>query len=172
MSKPPKSPYAPDPDPEGPPVTELGDLLDVVMEDTDWANTVQLRPSWRRVELRRVRLTGAQLAEATLIDVTFADCRIDLASFRFARLERVAFRDCRLEEAEFGGARLKDVVFERCDLRAADFSAVKGAQVDLLGCRLDGLRGVDALRGARMRWADVVENAALFAAALEIETVD
>lgn len=141
MSKPPKSPYAPDPDPEGPPVTELGDLLDVVMEDTDWANTVQLRPSWRRVELRRVRLTGAQ-------------------------------RDCRLEEAEFGGARLKDVVFERCDLRAADFSAVKGAQFDLLGCRLDGLRGVDALRGARMRWADVVENAALFAAALEIETVD
>jgi hypothetical protein len=34
------------------------------------------------------------------------------------------------------------------------------------------VRGADALRGARMPWVDVVENAALFATAVGIEIVD
>ena len=69
-----------------------------------------------------LRGTGAQFAEATLTDCTFADCRLDLTSFRFAQLERVVFRDCRLEEADFHGATLRSVRFERCVLDAVQTS--------------------------------------------------
>ena len=33
--------------------------------------------------------------------MTFRGCRLDLAGFRFARLQRVAFEDCVLREADF-----------------------------------------------------------------------
>jgi hypothetical protein len=39
-------------------------------------------------------------------------------------------------------------------------------------CDLKGLQGVEALRGARLPWNDVLENAPLFAAALGLEIID
>lgn len=126
----------------------------------------------RRAELRTCRLTGAELAEAVLSDVTFDDCRLDLVNLRFAKLERVVFRDCRMSECDFEEASLKDVLFERCELRDATLSAAALQRVELRGCDLRGLRGVEVLRGVRMPWDDVLENAALFALAAGIEIVD
>jgi len=173
VSKPPRSPYPPDlaSGDEPAAAVEPDGLLDVVAADLDWANERLQRLSAVRVELRHCRLTGAELAEATLTDTVFADCRLDLAGLRFARLERVVFRDCRMEECDLYSASLKDVLFERCALREATFSGVKLERVELQGCDLAGVRGAEALRGARMPWADVVENAALFATALGVEIV-
>ncbi len=38
--------------------------------------------------------------------------------------------------------------------------------------RLEGLRGVDRLRGTAMRWPDIVESAGLWAGALGIELLE
>src|SRR6476620_9477477 len=148
---------------------ELGDLVDAVVTDADWANARAQRWSALRAKLRRCRLTGIELAEATLSDVTFDDCRIDLAGIRHARLERVVFRECRMGECDFYGSTLKDVLFERCELREATFSTCTLERVELRGSDLAGTRGAEALRGARRPWPDVVENAALVATALGIE---
>lgn len=170
MSKPPAAPYPPDLADDEPPVAaELGDLVDAVATDADWANARAQRWSALRVELRRCRLTGIELAEATISDVTFDDCRIDLAGIRHARLERVVFRDCRMGECDLYGSTLKDVLFERCELREATFSTCMLERVEFRGCDLAGVRGPEALRGARMPSPDVVGNAALFATALGIE---
>jgi uncharacterized protein YjbI with pentapeptide repeats len=67
---------------------------------------------------------------------------------------------------------LKDVLFERCELREGTLSGCKLERVELRGCDLAGVRGADALRGARMPWGDVVENAALFASVVGVEIVD
>jgi len=146
-------------------------VLDVRFDDADLANVRAVRSSLRRVELRVCRLTGAELAEAAWTDVTIVDCRLDLAGLRYATLDRVVFRDCILEETDFSGATLRDVLFERCRLRLAVFSGAKTERVRFDGCELDGLAGIEALRGARMRWDDVVQNAPLFARALGIEIV-
>ena len=173
MSKPPVSPYPPDVEEDAPPYSgELDDLVDVVVVDRDWANVRAQRWSAERVELRRCRLTGAEFAEAARRDVVFDECRIDLAGLRHARLERVVFRDCRMGECDFYGSTLKDVLFERCELREATFSEAKLERVELRGCDLAGVRGAEALRGARMPWNDVIENAALFASVAGIENVD
>lgn len=172
MSKPLATPYPPDPTEYAPPEVEFGDLVDVVATDKDWQGQRALRFAARRVELRRCRLTGVEFAEAVISDVVFDECRIDLAGFRHAKLERVVFRDCRMGECDFYGASLKDVLFERCELREAIFSAVKLQRVELRGCELAGLRGAEALRGVRMPWGDVIDNAGLFATALGVEIVD
>jgi uncharacterized protein YjbI with pentapeptide repeats len=171
-SKAPRSPYPPDADEEQELDSKPGDLVDAVMKDRDWANERVRRWSALRAELRRCRFTGAELAEATIRDVAFDECRLDLVGFRHARFERVAFRDCRLGECDFYGASLQDVLFERCELGEANFSACKLQRVELRGCDLRGLRGAEALRGARMPWNDVIENAPLFAAVVGIEVVE
>jgi uncharacterized protein YjbI with pentapeptide repeats len=172
LGKPPNAPYPPDLADDAPPVTELEDLVDAVADNLDWANRRARGVAARRVELRACRFTGAELAEATLSDVAFTDCRLDLVGLRVAKLERVVFRDCRMTECDFQDAALTDVLFENCELREATFTGVKLKRVELRGCDLTGLRSVEALRGARMPWSDVLENGPLFAAALGLEIVD
>jgi uncharacterized protein YjbI with pentapeptide repeats len=172
VGKPPASPYPPDLAEDSPSVTELGDLADVVVGDLDWANRLARGLTIRRAEIRRCRLTGAELAEAALADVTFDECRVDLVGLRFARLERVVFQDCRMSECDLYEASLTDVLFENCELREATLSGAQLERVELRGCDLTGVRGIEALRGARMPWADAVQNAPLFAVALGIELID
>jgi uncharacterized protein YjbI with pentapeptide repeats len=152
-------------------VVDLGDLVDVVVENVDWANS-RSRLVGRRVELRVCRLTGSELGESELTDVVFGDCRLDLVGLRFAKLERVEFRDCRMTECDFYEASFKDVTFERCELRGARFSGATIERVDFSACDLAGATGVEALRGARMSWDDVLANAPVFASAIGIEIVD
>jgi uncharacterized protein YjbI with pentapeptide repeats len=172
VGKPPRSPYPPDLADDAEPALELVDLEDAVATDLDWANQQTQRLGALRSEVRRCRLTGTELAEAALIDVTFSDCRLDLVGLRMAKLERVVFRDCRMEECDFYASTLTDVLFENCELRRARFSGAKVERVELRGCQLEGLEGIDALRGARLSWHDVLQNAPLFASALGLEIVD
>jgi uncharacterized protein YjbI with pentapeptide repeats len=172
LGKAPNSPYPLDPAEDASPVTQLEDLVDAVVGDLDWANRQARGLVARRVELHRCRLTGAELAESTLSDVVFMECRLDLAGLRRAKLDRVVFRDCRMAECDFYEASLTDVLFDHCELREATVSGVKLERVELHRCDLAGLRGVEALRGARMPWNDVVENGPLFAAALGLEIID
>ena len=167
-----RAPYAPDLADDTVEPDELRDLADAVVSGRDWANVRLPRLSLRRVGLRLCRLTGAELAESTFADVTFDECRLDLGALRHARLERVVFRDCRLAECDFYGAALTDVLFERCELREATFSGCSVERVELRRCELDGLRGIEDLRGARIPWSDLPGNAALFAAALGLHVVD
>ncbi len=146
-------------------------LLDVVAEQGSWANLRAPEAQLTRVEATGVRATGLELAEAGLRDVAFRDCRLDLASFRFATFERVTFVDCRLDEADFHGATLTSVRFERCRLGGGSFEAATFVDGELIGCELDDLRGVDRLRGVRMGWPDVVAIAGLLAAAAGIEVL-
>ena len=172
MPRPPHSPYPPDPADDPSPEVTFDELVDVVATDRDWAGVRAMRFSAQRAELRRCRLTGAELAEAVLRDVTFDECRLDLVGLRHAKLERVVFRDCLMGECDLYGASLTDVLFERCELRDATLSSAKLQHVELRGCDLSRLRGAEALRGARMPWSDVLENASLFATVLGVEIVD
>ena len=167
----PKPPHPPDPDPEAASPQSLDDVLDARLEHTDFSNQRFLRSSIRRIELHLCRMTGVELAEATWNDVLLTDCRADFAGFRQAKLTRVVFRDCRLEEADFVAAALTDVLFERCELSRASFANCRLQRVELTGCTLTGLAGVESLRGARMPWEDLLENAALFAQGLGIEVL-
>jgi uncharacterized protein YjbI with pentapeptide repeats len=147
-------------------------LLDVAVQRGNLANTAAPELTLRRVEIAGARLTGAQWTAGTIADTTFRDCRIDLATFAATTFERVVFDGCLLAQADFRDALLRSVVFERCDLTEADLAGVRIDRCELRGCTLDGLAGVERLRGAAMPWPDVVGNAALLAAALGIRVLE
>jgi len=166
-----KTPHQPEPDPDAGVPDSLDDAIDARIENVDFSNQRFLRSSIRRIELHLCRLTGIELAEATWNDVALTECRVDFSGFRHAKLTRVAFRDCRLDEADFAGARLTDVVFDRCELSRASFAGCRVERVEFSGCTLLELVGVESLRGARMPWEDILENAPLFAQGLGIEVL-
>ena len=127
-------------------------LADVVVDRGNLSNLAAPELSVRRVVVNGARLTGAQWTRGTISDTVFRDCRIDLATFAGTTFERATFDGCDLTEADLAGVRI-----DRCELR---------------DCTLDGLTGLERLRGAAMPWADIVGNAALLAAALGIRVLD
>jgi uncharacterized protein YjbI with pentapeptide repeats len=147
-------------------------LHDVVIERGNLANLVAREPAINRVELAGVRLTGVQWTRGRIADTVFRDCRIDLATFAGTTFERTTFEDCLLAQAEFREALLRSVRFDRCDLTDADLAGVRIDRCELRGCTLDGLAGVERLRGAAMPWDDIVGSAGLLAAALGIRALD
>jgi uncharacterized protein YjbI with pentapeptide repeats len=145
---------------------------DVAMTRCNLANLRAPGADWLRTLVEASSLTGLTCSEARLRHVTFADCRADLASFGASELETVLFRDCRLKQADFSDAKLRTVRFESCDLTEVDFARVTCREVQFEDCTLDGIRGVEDLRGAAMTHADMLAAAATFAAALGIELLD
>lgn len=130
--------------------------VDRAYADADLSNRV-LRGEWlRRCTFARCGMTGFQVPEGKLSDVRFTDCRMDLATVRFASLERVTFEGCALRELDLTEARLQDVCFEGCDLRLAEFGGARASRLELRGCEVEGLGGVDGLRGALVTWPDAI----------------
>ena len=61
-----------------------------------------------------------------------------------------------LREADFQGAALGSVRFDGCELRSATFAGARCAATELHRCELDGIEGVEGLRGAALPWPDLV----------------
>src|SRR4051812_20325305 len=64
-------------------------LRDCAVLGGNLANFDARSASFQRVVFENCRLTGLRLADATLTDVVFKGCRMDLASFGGCRLQRV-----------------------------------------------------------------------------------
>lgn len=152
----PRHPIAPRPPLPGE-ADEEREWLDAAFTDVDLSNRVLRGEELHRCAFTRCRMTGFQVPEGTLTDVRFTDCRVDLAALRFASLTRVRFEGCVLRELDLTGARLQDVLFEGCDLRLAELGGARASRLELHGCEVDGLGGVDGLRGALMTWPDAME---------------
>lgn len=148
------------------------DLEDGSITRCDLANLRSERCSFERVVIDGSRLTGAVLIEPRLVDVVFRDAPIDLASFRFGRMQRVRFESCRLVEADFQGVTAKACTFVNCDLTSAQLSQANFARSAFRGCKLGGISGLEALKGAQLAWEDAIELAAALAASLGIEIRD
>ena len=148
-------------------------VIDCSLRRCNLANAAVRNGSMRRVELDGCRLTGLAYTDGRLETVTFADCRADLATFEATRLERVTFQRCDLREADFRRTRFDSVAFRGCDLSRADFAGARfSGSSEMTGCTLDGLRGVDRLRGVAMPWADIVAAAGVFAAELGVRLLE
>ena len=133
----------------------------------DWSGA-----ALRRVELSGARLGGLQFVEASASDVVFRDCRLELATWRGAKLRDVVFDGCILDDADFYGAQLQAVRFEDCRLLRADFSSARLARVDLRGSELEPVGDVGGLRGATIDSVQLAGLAPLLARAAGIKIDD
>jgi uncharacterized protein YjbI with pentapeptide repeats len=147
-------------------------IVDGALYDCNLANVYAHNARMNRVAIERSRMTGVDLADAALVDVTIRGCRVDLASFGSCRLERVTFEDCLLAQTDFLEARLDAVRFHGCELARADFRGARLRRGEFRRSDLNGLQGIESLRGAAMERADIVAMAGAWAAALGIEVLD
>lgn len=154
-------------DPSGPVAVRL---RDAVLRDCDLSNlTAHEEAELTRVQVRQSRLIGTSLAGAQLRDVAFSDCMLSLGSFAFAELRDVSFERVNLREASFMEAQLDGVSFVDCQLAGVDFRRVVMRSCLLRGSSLEGVLGVESLRGLTMHFDDVMASAPALAAALGIE---
>ena len=134
-------------------------FADVRLEDSRLLGPDLSASHWRDTELVRGIASGVQWHGADLRRVHFDQVKLDAVNFRGAALTDVVFTDCLLREIDFGGAKLTRVRFPGCTFEEADFSRAKLADVDLRGARLHFKAGLDALRGATIDGAQLVDLA-------------
>ena len=147
-------------------------LTDCRIEHCDWANLRTDKAAWVRVEAADSRFTGVHWVGGSLTDVSFTECRMDLATLRFATLRHVAFVRCNLVRADFTNADVRGVRFTDCDLSGAQFAQANTEGTIFSGCDLSGLGSVTDLRGATIAGTDLGTLAHTLAAALGIIIAD
>ena len=148
------------------------EITDATLRTCNLANVTALKASLSRCAFTGCRMTGFALADSTVEDVRFSDCLVDLAAFGFTRLRRVIFDGCVLRDADFGDARFEFVRFHRCEMQSARFTGARFTKSEMRGCALDGVQGIEALRGVAMDWSDIVGLAGEMAGALGIHVID
>ena len=143
-------------------------LSDVILRACDLSNVDGREGTLRRVEVHGSRLTGFGLAGGMVQNVRIIDSSLALASLAFSKLKDVIFQRVDLTEASFMDAQLERVIFIDCKLAGTDFRGVKLKRCTIRGTSLDGILGIESLRGITMPWEDVIDSAAALAAALGI----
>jgi uncharacterized protein YjbI with pentapeptide repeats len=147
-------------------------IRDATFDRCDMANLRARDCLLSRATVSASRMTGLSWLDGTIRDVAFANCRIDLASFRSSRFKDVVFTDCRMEQADFGEADLRGARFEGCDLTGGQFSGAQLAGTRFSDCVLAGIGGVTSLRGAIIKGADALALTYILADALGIKIED
>jgi uncharacterized protein YjbI with pentapeptide repeats len=143
-------------------------LLDVVLRECGLSNVDAREGAVVRVEIHRSQLVGFSLMRGEVRDLRVVDSSLQLASFASASLRNVLFERVNLAESSFMDARLESVAFLDCRLDGADFRGAKVTACTIRGASLDGVLGVESLRGLRMPWPDVLASAGALAVALGI----
>lgn len=144
-------------------------LRDVILRDCGLSNVDGREGAISRVEVHRSQLVGFSASQSRIRDLRVIDCSLQLASFALSRVQNAVFERVNLTEASFLNARLEDVEFIDCRLAGADFRGATLTRCVIRGSSLEGVVGVDSLRGVRMPWVDVLASATAMADALGIE---
>jgi uncharacterized protein YjbI with pentapeptide repeats len=143
-------------------------FADCLIEHCNLANLRVEKSSMTRVRLSLARMTGVHWVDGALRDVTVAECRADLSSFRFTDFHNVVFDGCNLTRADFQNADVSGVQFANCDLTGAQFSQATMEGTRFANCVLDGVGGVTSFAGAIVASQDLVGLSYTLAAALGI----
>jgi uncharacterized protein YjbI with pentapeptide repeats len=147
-------------------------FLDVSGSGLNAANAHAASITLQRVHFEGSRFTGVDLGSAVIRDCTFHDCRLNLASFRYAKLLRVSFESCELDDVDFYGTSLESVSFVDSTLARAVLAEATFRRSEMRRCTLHGAGNPERLRGLRMPLQDAVSNVVELASGLGVEIID
>lgn len=143
-------------------------LADVILRGCAMSNVDGREGRLSRVEVHRSQFVGFGLSRGEVRDLRVVDSSLQLASFASATLRHVVFERVNLAEASFMHARLESVAFVDCRLQGADFRHARLTGCAIRGASLDGVLGIESLRGVQMPWPDILASAGALATALGI----
>lgn len=143
-------------------------MMDVTLQSSDTSAAKCTDGSLIRVLFMKSRMNGLNMSKSTLRDVTFKDCQLSMANFRFTKFLRVRFESCTLAEADFMGAELNQVEFSDCTIDRTVFDQVRVKGMDLRSSTVISLSGWNSLRGATIDSVQLATIAPQIAAELGI----
>lgn len=137
-------------------------LIDLVVDECDFANAHWPKAECTRVAIRKSRFTGLNATEARLRNTSFQACKLNVAIFHDVHFNDCVFDKCDLREADFQGAKINKVVFRDCDLRNVRFSGASLRGLDLRGSHIAGLHiDSDKLAGTVVDPSQLIELSTL-----------
>ncbi len=124
-----------------------------------------------------VRLDGVRFAPIEAENVEFKRFVLTEVDLSAAKLDHLDLEDgsitgCDLANLRSDSCTFECVVIEASRLTGAQLSQGNFTGSAFRGCRLAGVNGFEALKGAQMAWEDVMELATALAAGLGIEVRD
>lgn len=120
--------------------------------------------SWHRATIGTARCSGLQITNAFLKNIVFKNSKLEIANFRFSRLDNVAFEDCVLNDVDFYNAQLKNVEFVNCSINKITFANARMINVDISKSFVEAVNGVQSLRGVTISYDQLLQLAPSFAA--------
>ena len=149
-------------------VLEGVSIVDCLVQHSNWANLRGTGGRLLRTRISESRMTGFAWVNASVKDVEFVDCRLDLSSWRFTDFSAVRFAGCNLAKADFTGSDLSGAQFVGCDLTGAVFDQATMDGTRLRSCVLLGIGGIQSWRGAVVHESDLLSLSYTLAHALGI----
>lgn len=122
-------------------------ISDSMLRNCDLSTAFCSESSLIRAHIIGGRMTGVDFSLSTLKDVTFENCKLNMANFRFSKLTRVEFINCVLSETDFQGSELTEVAFQSSHLEKVEFGQCRIIKVDARTSQLFDIRGWQSLRG-------------------------
>jgi uncharacterized protein YjbI with pentapeptide repeats len=147
-------------------------LVDVVVEDSDFAGAEMSEASFTRVAFKSCRMSSASMVQADFRDVTFSESKFDDVNFRMCRGDRVVFDDVNLRRADFYAAHLLSARFFDCDMSETELSQAILPRGRFHGSLLSDIKGGEYLRDVVIDSSQVLPLATRVFSALGITVED
>jgi uncharacterized protein YjbI with pentapeptide repeats len=144
-------------------------VLDCEFKNCNFTTAKFPESSWQRVKIDGARCSGLQITNGTLRDITFNNCKLELVNLRFSRLENVLFENCVIDDVDFYDAKLKNVHFINCTINEITFASARMMSVDISQSTIQGIKGINSLKGVTISYDQLMQFAPSFAAEFGIK---
>ncbi len=140
------------------------DVFDCELKGCNFTASKFPDSGWRRILIDGARCSGMQVTNSVLKHVTFKNSKLELVNFRSSRFENVTFEDCVLDDVDLYNAQLKNVEFINCTINNITFASARMANVDVSKSSIEGIKGINSLRGVTINYDQLLQLAPAFAA--------
>jgi len=139
------------------------DVLDAEFKGCNFTASKLPSSSWHVALIDGTRCSGTMLPNSVFKNVTFKNSKLELVNFRFSRLEHIIFDGCTIDDADFYSATLKNVAFINCTMNSVTFASARMSNVDISKSQIEGIKGVNSLKGVTISYDQLMQLAASLA---------
>jgi uncharacterized protein YjbI with pentapeptide repeats len=147
------------------------DVLDCVFDNCNFTTSKFPESSWHRVLVNGARCSGLQMTNGTIRNIRFKNCKLEMVNFRLSRLENVIFEDCVIDDVDFYDAKLKNIEFINCSINEITFASARMAHVDISKSTVEGIKGINSLKGVSISYDQLMQLAPAFATEAGLKVV-
>jgi len=140
------------------------DVLDAEFKGCNFTASKFPNSSWHVALIDGARCSGMMMSNSVFKNVTFKNSKLELVNFRFSRMENIVFEGCAIDDADFYNATLKNVEFINCTINSVTFASARLSNVDISKSQIEGIKGVNSLKGVTISYDQLMNLAPSLAA--------